>query len=271
MNVDSCSRSTFRLGRVVPGVRSIRCDVSPVRSHRQESTRHRRRPRPRPRHRHRPGRARRRRRRHEPHRCRVGRDRSGGPRHRAASASSFPATHRRRSEIDRVVGEVAAGFGRIDILVNNAGVDAAAPAIDYTEADFDFVLDVNLKAYFFFAQAVAKVMIANGGGAIVSNSSICGEVAVKNISAYNISKGGVNMLTKIAGARMGAARHPRQRLLPCVHGSVHARRGRRARRSQGAGRARSHATRRDAADRRSSSGRSSSWSPTRRRTSPARS
>ena len=100
------------------------------------------------------------------------------------------------AEIDRVVAEVASDFGRIDILINNAGVDAAAPAIDYTEADFDFVLDVNLKAYFFFAQAVAKVMIANGGGAIASNSSICGDVAVKNISAYNISKGGVNMLTR---------------------------------------------------------------------------
>ncbi|MEP7203639.1 MAG: glucose 1-dehydrogenase [Ilumatobacteraceae bacterium] len=101
-----------------------------------------------------------------------------------------------KAEIDRVVSEVAAGFGRVDILINNAGVDASAPAIDYTEADFDFVLAVNLKAYFFFAQAVAKVMIANGGGAIASNSSICGDVAVKNISAYNISKGGVNMLTK---------------------------------------------------------------------------
>jgi NAD(P)-dependent dehydrogenase (short-subunit alcohol dehydrogenase family) len=101
-----------------------------------------------------------------------------------------------KSEIDRVVDEVSAGLGGIDILINNAGVDAAAPAIDYTEADFDFVLDVNLKAYFFFAQAAAKLMIANGGGAIANNSSICGEVAVKNISAYNISKGGVNMLTK---------------------------------------------------------------------------
>jgi NAD(P)-dependent dehydrogenase (short-subunit alcohol dehydrogenase family) len=101
-----------------------------------------------------------------------------------------------KNEIDRVVGEVATGLGRIDILINNAGVDASGPAIDYTEADFDFVLDVNLKAYFFFAQAAAKVMIAGGGGAIANNSSICGEVAVKNISAYNISKGGVNMLTK---------------------------------------------------------------------------
>ncbi|HEY7627526.1 MAG TPA: glucose 1-dehydrogenase [Ilumatobacteraceae bacterium] len=101
------------------------------------------------------------------------------------------------SEIDRVVGAATAGLGGLDILVNNAGVDAAAPAIDYTESDFDFVLDVNLKAYFFFAQAAAKVMIAGGrGGAIANNSSICGDVAIKNISAYNISKGGVNMLTR---------------------------------------------------------------------------
>jgi NAD(P)-dependent dehydrogenase (short-subunit alcohol dehydrogenase family) len=102
-----------------------------------------------------------------------------------------PGDASRKSEIDRVVGEVSTGLGGIDILINNAGVDAAAPAIDYTEADFDFVLDVNLNA-----QAAAKAMIANGGGAIANNSSICGDVAVKNISAYNISKGGVNMLTK---------------------------------------------------------------------------
>ena len=107
-----------------------------------------------------------------------------------------PGDASQKAEIDRVVGEVAAGFGRIDILINNAGVDAAAPAIDYTEADFDFVLDVNLKAYFFFAQAAAKVMMVGGGGAIASNSSIAGDVAIKNISAYNISKGGVNMMTR---------------------------------------------------------------------------
>jgi NAD(P)-dependent dehydrogenase (short-subunit alcohol dehydrogenase family) len=101
-----------------------------------------------------------------------------------------------KDEIDRVVHTVAEHFGRIDILINNAGVDAAHPAIDYPERDFDFVIDVNLKGYFFFAQAVAKVMIGHGGGTIVSNSSICGDVAVKNISAYNISKGGVNMLTR---------------------------------------------------------------------------
>jgi len=101
-----------------------------------------------------------------------------------------------KPDIDRVVHATAEHFGRIDILVNNAGVDSPQPALEYTEAAYDFVLDVNLKGYFFFAQAVAKVMITHGGGSIVSNSSICGEVAVANISAYNISKGGVNMMTR---------------------------------------------------------------------------
>ena len=96
-----------------------------------------------------------------------------------------------------VVGAVDAEWGRLDILVNNAGVDAAAPAIDYSEDDWDFVMDVNLKGYFLFAQAAAKVMIARGnGGTIANNSSICGATALKNIVAYNASKGGVNMLTR---------------------------------------------------------------------------
>ncbi|MGZ4673321.1 MAG: SDR family NAD(P)-dependent oxidoreductase, partial [Ilumatobacteraceae bacterium] len=69
-----------------------------------------------------------------------------------------PGDASRKDEIDRVVGEVAAGFGRVDILINNAGVDAAAPAIDYTEADFDFVLDVNLKSFYLTCKYVLPHM-----------------------------------------------------------------------------------------------------------------
>lgn len=111
-------------------------------------------------------------------------------------ALTYPADVSRKSEVERVVNDVAAQWERIDILVNNAGVDAARPALDYAEDDWDFVLDVNLKGYFLFAQACARHMKAQGRGAIVNNSSICGEVAIKNIVAYNASKGGVNMLTR---------------------------------------------------------------------------
>lgn len=112
------------------------------------------------------------------------------------AALIYPADVSKKADIDRIVADVVAQWGRVDILVNNAGVDAANPAIDYTEDDWDFVLDVNLKGYFLFAQACAREMMKTGGGAIVNNSSICGDVAIKNIVAYNASKGGVNMLTR---------------------------------------------------------------------------
>ncbi len=109
----------------------------------------------------------------------------------------LPGDARSKADVDAVVGAVDAQWGRFDILVNNAGVDAAAPALDYTEDDWDFVMDVNLKGYFLFAQSAARAMIARGhGGAIANNSSICSRTAVANIVAYNASKGGVNMLTR---------------------------------------------------------------------------
>lgn len=108
----------------------------------------------------------------------------------------FPADVSKKENVERIVDAVAAEWGRVDILVNNAGVDAAQPALDYREDDWDFVLDVNLKGYFLFAQAAARRMKETGGGTIINNSSICGDVAVKNIVAYNASKGGVNMLTR---------------------------------------------------------------------------
>jgi len=111
-------------------------------------------------------------------------------------ALTYPTDVSSKANIERVVDDVIARWGRIDILVNNAGVDAARPAIDYNEDDWDFVLDVNLKGYFLFAQACARQMRKHGGGVIVNNSSICGDVAIKNIVAYNASKGGVNMLTR---------------------------------------------------------------------------
>lgn len=108
----------------------------------------------------------------------------------------YPADVSKKADIEHIVRDVVAKWGRVDILVNNAGVDAAKPALEYSEEDWDFIMDVNLKGYFLFAQAVAHEMMKTGGGAIVNNSSICGDVGVKNIVAYNASKGGVNMLTR---------------------------------------------------------------------------
>jgi 2-deoxy-D-gluconate 3-dehydrogenase len=99
--------------------------------------------------------------------------------------------------IDRVVAE-AAGPGRIDILVNNAGIIRRADAIDFTEADWDAVLDVNLKSVFFLSQAVARRMLADGrGGKIVNVASLLSFQGGLRIASYTASKSGLAGLTRL--------------------------------------------------------------------------
>ncbi len=102
-----------------------------------------------------------------------------------------------KAQVDTLVATTAHQHGRIDILVNNAGILRAADFLDITEADFDAVLRVNIKGAFLMGQAVARVMASQGSGAIVNMSSINGTVAIPNIASYNISKGGINQLTRV--------------------------------------------------------------------------
>ncbi len=96
-----------------------------------------------------------------------------------------------------VQASLAALGGRIHGLINNAGIFKAADFLDITEADWDAVLNVNLKGAFLVAQAVARAMVAGGGGAIVNMSSVNGVMAIPSIASYNVSKGGVNQLTRV--------------------------------------------------------------------------
>ncbi|CAM3593555.1 SDR family NAD(P)-dependent oxidoreductase [Paracidovorax anthurii] len=102
-----------------------------------------------------------------------------------------------KSQVDDLVRQVVARHGRIDVLVNNAGIFRAADFLEVTEADFDAVLRVNLKGAFLMGQAVARVMAAAGAGAIVNMSSVNGVLAIPNIASYNVSKGGINQLTRV--------------------------------------------------------------------------
>ena len=103
-----------------------------------------------------------------------------------------------KREVDAAVAATVQAFGAIDALVNNAGIFKAAAFLDITEADWDAVLDVNLKGAFLVGQAVARAMLANPqGGAIVNMSSVNGVTAIPNIASYNVSKGGVNQLTRV--------------------------------------------------------------------------
>jgi NAD(P)-dependent dehydrogenase (short-subunit alcohol dehydrogenase family) len=99
-------------------------------------------------------------------------------------------------EVDSLISHVLESYGRIDVLISNAGIFKAAPFLDVTEADFDEVLRVNLKGAFLIGQAVARVMKTQGGGAIVHMSSVNGVLAIPEIASYNVSKGGLNQLTR---------------------------------------------------------------------------
>jgi NAD(P)-dependent dehydrogenase (short-subunit alcohol dehydrogenase family) len=100
-------------------------------------------------------------------------------------------------EVRAMVEQSMEAFGHIDILVNNAGVNITQWAIDVTEEAWDKVINTNLKALFFCAQAVGKVMIKQRRGKIINISSQTGTIAIPQRAAYCSSKGGVNQLTKL--------------------------------------------------------------------------
>lgn len=102
-----------------------------------------------------------------------------------------------KAQVDALVAQVLAAHGRIDVLVNNAGIFRAADFLDITEDDFDAVLRVNLKGAFLMGQAAARAMAAAGRGAIVNMSSVNGVLTIPTIASYNVSKGGINQLTRV--------------------------------------------------------------------------
>jgi 2-deoxy-D-gluconate 3-dehydrogenase len=100
--------------------------------------------------------------------------------------------------IDRIMGLAEARFGRVDILVNNAGIIRRADAVDFTEADWDAVMDVNLKAAFFLAQAAGRRMIADGGGGkIVNIASVLSLQGGIRVASYTAAKSGLAGLTRL--------------------------------------------------------------------------
>lgn len=102
-----------------------------------------------------------------------------------------------KAQVDALVAETMTTHGRIDVLVNNAGIFKTADFLDVTEADFDEVLRINLKGSFLVGQAVAREMAKAGKGSIVNMSSVNAVLTIPSISSYNVSKGGINQLTRV--------------------------------------------------------------------------
>jgi 2-dehydro-3-deoxy-D-gluconate 5-dehydrogenase len=95
-----------------------------------------------------------------------------------------------------LVAETIASLGRLDILINNAGIIRRNDSVDFTEADWDAVVDTNLKTLFFLSQAAARHMIANGGGKIINIASMLTFQGGVRVPSYTAAKSGVGGLTK---------------------------------------------------------------------------
>ena len=102
-----------------------------------------------------------------------------------------------RAGVANAVDQAASALGGLDVLVNNAGVTLSKPAIDYDDADFDDVVDVNLRGAFTVARGAARIMRSRGGGAMINIASILGLRQAGQVAAYAISKAGVIQMTKI--------------------------------------------------------------------------
>ena len=121
-----------------------------------------------------------------------------------AEAFAVKADVSNANEVRDMIARVVSQFGGLQILVNNAGVQTWSPLLEVSEAEWDQVIDTNLKGCFLCLQAAALHMKDHGGGAIVNIGSGCNKLAFPNLVAYTASKGGIEMLTKVAAVELGA-------------------------------------------------------------------
>ena len=102
-----------------------------------------------------------------------------------------------RASCEALMALAVREHGRLDVLVNNAGIDIITPAEEVTDDAWQQILDINLKGYFLCSQVAGRIMLEQGFGSIVNNSSIAATAGIAGLTAYAAAKGGVNQLTKV--------------------------------------------------------------------------
>jgi NAD(P)-dependent dehydrogenase (short-subunit alcohol dehydrogenase family) len=110
---------------------------------------------------------------------------------------AFEADVTRAADIARAADEVTRAFGSIDILINNAGTNIRGTVDKLTEADWDTVIDTNLKGPFLCAQAIGPEMVKRGWGRVINMASILASIALPGRAPYASSKSGVVGLTRV--------------------------------------------------------------------------
>lgn len=126
----------------------------------------------------------------------VDRAEDAGSRTAGEPTAYFQAEVSRAAEVEALIPKIVARFGGIDILVNNAGIQRYGTVTTLTEAEWDEVLNVNLKSAFLVSKYVIPEMIKRGGGAIVITGSVQSVTAQRNSAHYVTSKHGLAGLTR---------------------------------------------------------------------------
>ncbi len=111
-------------------------------------------------------------------------------------ATSVPTDVSVKSSVENLIVKVIENFNRIDILVNSAGVIQRGPVEDFTEEQWDYIININLKGLFFCCQLVGKAMIKQKKGKIINISSNVSEIIQPLRTVYAVSKAGVSHLTR---------------------------------------------------------------------------
>ena len=106
--------------------------------------------------------------------------------------------------VERIVAETVAGLGGLDILVNNAGLIRRADAVEFSEKDWDDVMNVNIKSAFFMCQAAGRHFIAQGRGKIINIASMLSFQGGIRVPSYTASKSGIAGITRLLANEWGA-------------------------------------------------------------------
>jgi NAD(P)-dependent dehydrogenase (short-subunit alcohol dehydrogenase family) len=102
----------------------------------------------------------------------------------------------KRDDCKALVDATISTHQRIDVMICNAGIDIIKPAENYEEQEWDRILTINLRGYFYCTQFAATAMLEMGGGSIIMTSSVAGAHGIAGLAPYAASKGGINQLVK---------------------------------------------------------------------------
>ena len=100
------------------------------------------------------------------------------------------------ADLQNIIAETGSEMGNLDILVNNAGIIRRAPALEFSELDWDDVIHINLRSVFFLSQAAARVMVAHGSGKIINIASMLSFQGGILVPSYTAAKSGVAGITR---------------------------------------------------------------------------